>query len=628
MFLLQSSLHNHHNLCLSSTLSYSSPLPCKNPIVTTTSLQSAVKSQELPIIRCSISQVHSYGTVDFERRPMIRWNTIYKKISFMENPEEGSASVLNQWENGNRKVMKWELCRVIKELRKYRRYKQALEHLNLINLEIEIGLKKIAIDNRTKSREKGLEGLKTEARAVEVCATMPKLIDFDYFTFVKLSHESQVSVSSYHAQFDENLVLSCFCLVSLVYEWMNNRGERFRLSASDAAIQLDLVAKVCGVISAEEFFLRLPDTLKDRRVYVALLNSYVRARIKGNAELLMDKMRDKGYATQALPFNVMMTLYMNLKEYDKIDSMVSEMIVKGVRLDIYSYNILLSSCGTRGSVEMMEQVYEQMKMDRAINPNWTTFSTMAAMYIKMGHFEKAEECLRRVESRITGRDRIPYHYLLSLYGGVGNKEEVYRVWNLYKSVFPSTPNLGYHAVISSLIRIGDIEGVENIYEEWLSVKQSYDPRITNLLMSRYVQEGNFDKAETVFNQMLEEGAKPNSTTWEILVEGHIGEERIPEALSCFKEAFAAEGSTSWRPNPANVSAFFKLCEEESDMASKEGLVGLLRQPGYHKDKAYLSLVGVIDEVVADNELSVEENNADNDDDKNMEDDSEMLLGQL
>ncbi|KAL5795086.1 hypothetical protein ACOSP7_003680 [Xanthoceras sorbifolium] len=538
MFILQPSLHNHHNICLSSTVSYSSPLPCKNPTVTTTSLQSAVKSHKLPIIRCSISQVHSYGTVDFERRPMIKWNTIYKKISFMENPEEGSASVLNQWETGNRKVTKWELCRVVKELRKYRRYKQALE----------------------------------------------------------------------------------------VYEWMNNRGERFRLSASDAAIQLDLVAKVCGVISAEEFFLRLPDTLKDRRVYGALLNSYVRARIKGNAELLMDKMRDKGYATQALPFNVMMTLYMNLKEYDKVDSMVSEMIEKGVRLDIYSYNIWLSSCGTRGSVEMMEQVYEQMKMDRAINPNWTTFSTMATMYIKMGHFEKAEECLRRVESRITGRDRIPYHYLLSLYGGVGNKEEVYRVWNLYKSVFPSIPNLGYHAVISSLLRIGDIEGVENIYEEWLSVKQSYDPRITNLLMSGYVQAGNFDKAETVFNHMLEEGGKPNSTTWEILVEGHIGEERIPEALSCFKEAFAAEGSKSWRPRPANVSAFFKLCEEDSDMASKEVLVGLLRQPGYRKDKAYLSLIGVTDEVVADNELSVEENNADNDDDKNMEDDSEMLLG--
>ncbi|KAK0581277.1 hypothetical protein LWI29_011988 [Acer saccharum] len=540
MVLLQPSLHNHHNLCLSSTLSYSSPIPCKNPSFTTSLHSAVVKSQKFPIIRCSISQVHNYGTVDFERRPMIKWNAIYKKISFMENPEEGSASVLNEWENGSRKVTKWELCRVVKELRKYRRYKQALE----------------------------------------------------------------------------------------VYEWMNNRGERYRLSASDAAIQLDLVGKVCGVISAEEFFLRLPDSLKDKRVYGALLNAYVRTKIKGNAELLMDKMRDKGYAIDSLPFNVMMTLYMNLKEFDKVDSMISEMIEKGVRLDIYSYNIWLSSCGAQGSVEKMEQVYEQMKMDRAINPNWTTFSTMATMYIKLGHIEKAEECLRRVESRITGRDRIPYHYLLSLYGGVGNKEEVYRVWNIYKSVFPSIPNLGYHAVMSSLIRIGDIEGVENIYEEWLTVRLSYDPRIANLIMGWYVKQGDFDQAETFYNHMVEVGGKPNSTTLEILAEGHIGEKRIPEALSCFKEAFADEGAKKWRPNPTNVSAFFKLCEEESDMASKEVLVGLLRQPGYRKDKAYLSLIGVTDKVVAENQLSVEQNNADNDNNEDVDDDSEMLLGQL
>ena len=67
---------------------------------------------------------------------MIKWNAIYKKISFMENPEEGSASVLNEWENGSRKVTKWELCRVVKELRKYRRFKQALEVKNNIILFI------------------------------------------------------------------------------------------------------------------------------------------------------------------------------------------------------------------------------------------------------------------------------------------------------------------------------------------------------------------------------------------------------------------------------------------------------------------------------------------------------------
>ncbi|GAV90328.1 TPR_1 domain-containing protein/PPR domain-containing protein [Cephalotus follicularis] len=533
--LLQPCLHNHHNISLSSTFSYTRPLPCKVPDF---AHRQSINYPKLSRTTCLISQVHNHATVDYERRPITKWATIYRRINLMENPELGSASVLNKWENEGKKLNKWELCRVVKELRKYKRYERALE----------------------------------------------------------------------------------------VYDWMNNREERFRSSVSDAAIQLDLIAKVRGVVSAEDFFIRLPDTVKDRRVYGALLNAYVQAKMREKAESLIETMRSKGYASHALPFNVMMTLYMNIKEYDKVDLMISEMIRKSIHLDIYSYNIWLSSCGSQGSVKKMEQVFEKMKLDNSINPNWTTFSTMATMYMKMGEIEKAEDCLRKVESRIPVRDRIPYHYLLSLYGSVGNKEEVYRVWNLYKSVFPNIPNLGYHAVISSLVRIGDIEGAEKCYEEWLTAKSSYDPRIANLLMGWYVKEGHLDKAESTFEQMVEMGGKPNSSSWEILAEGHIEENRISEALSCLKEAFSADGSKRWRPKPRNVALFFKLCEDEADIKSKEVLVGLLRQLGYLKDEAYASLFGMFEGAVVGNELSVDKGTTEND--RNEEDGSEMLLNQL
>ena len=113
---------------------------------------------------------------------------------------------------------------------------------------------------------------------------------------------------------------------------------------------------------------------------------------------------------------------------------------------------------------------------------------------------------------------------------------------IYKTIFPGIPNLAYHAIISSLVRLGDIEGAEKIYDEWLQVKSSFDPRITNLLMGWYVKEGNLDKAESFFNHMVEVGGKLNSSLWETLAEGHIGERRISEALSCWKEAFMVEGS--------------------------------------------------------------------------------------
>ncbi|XP_022734474.1 pentatricopeptide repeat-containing protein At1g02150-like [Durio zibethinus] len=528
--LLQPSSLLTHRVSLLSASSCCRQLPCRIP-----------QSQKLPIT-CSISQVHSYGTMDYKRRRMMNWNVIYRKISLVENPDLGSATVLNDWEKGGRKLNKWELSKVVKELRKYKRYKQALE----------------------------------------------------------------------------------------VYEWMNNRGERFTYSASDAAIQLDLIAKVQGVSSAEDFFLQLPDALKDKRIYGALLNAYVRAKMRDKAESLIDNMRNKGYALNALPFNVMMTLYIKLKEYDQVESMVSEMMEKNIRLDLYSYNIWLSSCGSQGSVEKMEQVYEQMKQDPSINPNWTTFSTMATMYINVGLSGKAEECLRNVESTIAGRDRIPYHYLISLYGTVGNKEEVYRVWKVYKSIFPRIPNLGFHAMISSLVRAGDIQGAEKIYEEWLSVKTSFDPRLANLLMGWYVKEGNLDKAESFFNDMAEEGGKPNASSWEILADGHIQEKRVDEALSCLRKAFASEGSRSWRPKPTNVYAFLKLCEEKADMAGRKVLVGLLRQSGFLHDEAYASLIGYSEEGVGESEFSMDKdrNSSYSSSDQDQDNDFEVLLNLL
>ncbi|KAF5731599.1 hypothetical protein HS088_TW18G00280 [Tripterygium wilfordii] len=518
--LLQPSLHHHTKVSLSSTQAYSI-IPRFNRPKTLSFRKSQVT------VTCSISQIHSYGTMDYERRPAIKWNAVYKRISLMEKPELGAASVLNQWEKEGQMLSKWELCRVVKELRKYKRHEHALE----------------------------------------------------------------------------------------VYEWMNNRGERFRFSSSDAAIQLDLIAKVHGVSSAEDFFTRLHDSLKDKRIYGALLNAYVRATIREKAESLFDDMRSKGYATHHLPFNVMMTLYMNLKEHDKVESIVSEMMQKNIQLDTYSYNIWLSSCGSQGSAERMEHVFEQMKQDRTINPNWTTFSTMATVYIKLGQLDKALDCLKKVESRITGRDRIPYHYLLSLYGSVGNKDEIYRVWNIYKTIFLSVPNMGYHGMISSLIRVGDAEGAEKIYEEWLAVKSAFDPRIANLLMSWHVKDGNLDRAESIFNEMLEMGGKPNSITWEILAEGHTGERRISEALSCWKEAYAAVGSNKWKAKPASIAAFFKLCEDEADMESKEALVELMRQ----------SHVGSFDGALIGNKVSIVNGETDNDNDEI--ENEEVLLNQ-
>ncbi|RWW80839.1 hypothetical protein BHE74_00010800 [Ensete ventricosum] len=361
---------------------------------------------------------------------------------------------------------------------------------------------------------------------------------------------------------------------------MAAQGDRFTLTSSDMAIQLDLIAKVHGISHAEEHFSNLPDNLKDKRTYGALLNVYGQAKIKDKAEAIMETMKSKGYASDALPFNVMMTLYMNVEEHEKVSMLVNEMKEKNLTFDIYTYNIWITNCASMEDVEEMERVVGEMTSDSNINANWTTYTTLATMYTRLGNFEKAESCLKDAEIRMTGRDRTPFNYLVGLYGNIGKREEVYRIWNWYKSSFPSILNFGYQSMLSSLIRLGDMDGAEVIYEEWLSSTSNYDPRICNILMSSYVKEGLVGNAKDVLDGFLEKGGKPKPNTWEFLAEGYTKEKRLSEALLCIKKAaVSSEGVHRWRPRPTNITSLLKLCKEKNDMDSLDMLMDLLRSRG-------------------------------------------------
>lgn len=447
-------------------------------------------------IRCSISQIHNYGTVDFERKPALNWSSLYRRIAMIQDPAASPGSVLDRWEEEERRLTKWALCRIAKELRKFRRFKLALQ----------------------------------------------------------------------------------------VYDWMSAQGDRFVFTSSDMAIKLDLIAKVYDITEAEKHFSMLDDVLKDKRTYGALLNVYGHAKMKGKAEATLETMRNNGYATEALPFNVMMTLYMNVGEHQEVITIINEMKEKNVRLDVFSYNIWITNCAAMGHAEEMERVVGLMTSDSSINANWTTYTTLATMYIKLGDYEKAYSCLQDAEIRMTGRGRIPFNYLLGLYSSIGKKDEVYRVWECYKTKFPSILNLGYQSMISSLIKLGDIEGAEAIYEEWMSTAANYDPRICNLMLRYYTGEGLVDKAKGVLDNFLDKGGKPKPSTWEILTDGYIKVKQIHNAFSCMKEAASNDIVQNWRPNSTNVANFLALCKEQNDTTSADMLMDFLRDSGCEREE--------------------------------------------
>ncbi|KAL9262461.1 Pentatricopeptide repeat-containing protein [Drosera capensis] len=374
-----------------------------------------------------------------------------------------------------------------------------------------------------------------------------------------------------------------------VCEWMNEKTDVYSITSGDRAIQLDLIAKVHGVSAAEDYFLRIPDAEKDNKIYGSLLNTYVSAKMKDKAENLREKARSLGIADSGLQYTAMIILYMKYKDYDKAESLISELRQKKLEFNFYVYNMWLSCRAAQGSIEDMEEVFEIMTSDSAVAPHWTTFSIMATAYIRALQLEKAKGCLKSLEACIVRREKKPYHYLLSLYASVGEKAEVHRVWSSYKLLFSTLTTWSYKAMISALNRLRDSE-VEKVYEEWLASKQPHDIDVTNQLMSWHIKQGSFEKAKTLFYQIIEMGRKPNPSTWYIVAKGHVQEGNISEALSCLKEAALITESqrSTWKPNPTIIAALVKQIKRDADESGKDVLISLLKQFGCLDDKSYLS----------------------------------------
>ncbi|KAE9589987.1 putative pentatricopeptide [Lupinus albus] len=76
------------------------------------------------------------------------------------------------------------------------------------------------------------------------------------------------------------------------------------------------------------------------------------------------------------------------------------MIEANVKLDLYSYNIWLSSHESQGSSKKMEQAYELLTKDRDIVPNWTLkvgYDIGFVCFVVIGFLGKLESTIAELE---------------------------------------------------------------------------------------------------------------------------------------------------------------------------------------------------------------------------------------
>ncbi|KAJ0666844.1 putative tetratricopeptide-like helical domain superfamily [Helianthus annuus] len=350
-------------------------------------------------------------------------------------------------------------------------------------------------------------------------------------------------------------------------EWMANR--KGGLTAPGVAVHLDLVSKAQGVEQAEKYFNSVPDDLKTLQVYGALLNCYAATKSVEKAEATAEKIKQMGTMT-TLGYNSMLNLYKKIGDYEKLDKIYQEMLETGVSCDKPTYYIRLSAYALASDIEKMEKVLETMENSSSLGIDWNAYVIASGGYIKSGLPDKAFKMLKKSENYIQGNSKgAAWESLIGRYASIGKKDDVYRIWNLYKTSWSKVYNRGYSSMIDALVRLDDIDAVEKLLAEWESQKLSFDFRIPNMLIKAYCTKGLLVKAEAYVDRLVDMGKQPPASTWVLFVTAYTKDNEMEKAVEMLKKCVAAEDMRGCKLDLDVFTACVEYLEENGDLEMVE-----------------------------------------------------------
>ncbi|XP_051118774.1 pentatricopeptide repeat-containing protein At1g02370, mitochondrial-like [Andrographis paniculata] len=361
-----------------------------------------------------------------------------------------------------------------------------------------------------------------------------------------------------------------------IMEWMEAR--KFNFGRKDHAKRVDLIGKVMGADAAESYVSGLSPSSKVHSTYGALLNCYCEEKMVDKALDLFAKMVEDKMILSPLPYTNLMSMYIKLGQPEKVVALAEEMKKQNVKLNIYTYNLLLNAYAHLNDIEGVERVFEEMQRDNAKGCNWTVYSNLAVVYMKAGHKEKAELALKNLEKVMPKQDREAFHFLISLYAGLSDLDNVRRIWELLKSRFTLVTNRSYFMMIQALNNLNDTDGVKKCFEEWESVCQSYDIRLAKSAIRAFLARDMVEEAESILESASKRSKGPCFILWEPFVNYFLEHNQIKRALQMVETAASkVAGGEEWRPRPSTVEKFVNyLKTQKDDVGSAEEFYKLMK----------------------------------------------------
>ncbi|KAF6173951.1 hypothetical protein GIB67_039902 [Kingdonia uniflora] len=275
-------------------------------------------------------------------------------------------------------------------------------------------------------------------------------------------------------------------------------------------VRIDLMTKVFSVEAAERYFELLLLNAKIVETYTALLHCYVAAKLTERADSLFERINDSNIATNTLLYNKTMTLHMSVGLLEKLPVVIEEMNRKKVSLNLFTYNLWISSCAASMDIDSVRRILYEMSDDSNSSEAWVTYKQLANIYITTDNLVNMENnSLVEANGKATLREWITYDFLIHLFTGLQNKDIVNQIWKSLRMSSQKMTTRNFKCILSSYLMLGEMKETAEVLEEWKqSTTTIFDIHTCTTLLDTFSKVELTDKAELLRTLMMQKNCNP------------------------------------------------------------------------------------------------------------------------
>ncbi|KAL6623310.1 hypothetical protein ACP70R_033189 [Stipagrostis hirtigluma subsp. patula] len=405
-------------------------------------------------------------------------DTLGRRLLKLIYPKRSAVVVLRRWAEEGRTVQKYQLNRVVRELRKYGRFKHALEvcewmrtqpEMRLLPGDHAVHLDLIAKVRGLPSAEKFFEDMPERAKAPSTCNAL---------LHAYVQHGVRDKAEAMLAEMRNAGYLTCALPFNHMMSLYMASGELERVPEMIKELRRytlpDLVtyniwltycSKKNSVKSAEKVFemMTYEKVAPDWMTFSLLASIYINAglHVKGRDALV--EMEKRASRKERAAYSSLLTLYASLSDRGNLDRVWNKMRETFRKFSDTEYKCMLTSLTRMGDISAAQDVYRDWESASGTRDSRIP-NTILSYYIKNGMMEKAESFLGHIVEK--GVKPSYSTWELFVWGYLGN-ERMDKVFECLKNALSSLekwePNHQLAmAIFSQIEKTGDIETAEKL----------------------------------------------------------------------------------------------------------------------------------------------------------------------